>query len=81
MEWIKNGYRMLWTEHPPERREYDNAPTAYEHHDFVTGAVKEMLAAGAVTLLPEGEKPLVVSPLGVVPKKGTDKFRQTVNMR
>ena len=33
--WIENGYRMLWTEHPPERREYDNAPTAYEHRDFV----------------------------------------------
>ncbi len=26
-------------------------------------------------------KPLVVSPLGVLPKRGTDKFRLTVNMR
>jgi hypothetical protein len=43
--------------------------------------VKEMMAAGAVTVLPDGEKPWVVSPLGVVPKKGTDKFRLTVNMR
>ena len=39
-----------------------------------------MMTAGVVTV-PEGEKPWVVSPLGVVPKKGTDKFRLTVNMR
>ncbi len=46
MDWVENGYRMLWTEHPPEHREYDNAPTACEHCDFVSGVVKEMLAAG-----------------------------------
>ncbi len=40
-----------------------------------------MLAADAVTLLPPGEKQTVVSPLGVVPKRVTDKFRLTVNMR
>jgi len=40
-----------------------------------------MLAANAVTLLPPGEKPTVVRPLGVVPKRGTEKFRLTVNMR
>ena len=40
-----------------------------------------MMATGAVTMLPEGEKPWVVSPLGVVPNKGTYKFRLTVNMR
>jgi hypothetical protein len=40
-----------------------------------------MLAAHVVTLLPPGEKPTVVSSLGVVPKRGTSKFRQTVNMR
>ncbi len=72
MDWIENGYRLMWTELPPERREYDNTHTAYEHRDFVSGDVKEMLAAGAVTALPEGEKPWVMSPLGVVPKKGTD---------
>ena len=40
-----------------------------------------MLADHAVTLLPSGEKPTVVSPLGVVPKRGTSKFRLTVNMQ
>jgi len=40
-----------------------------------------MLSAGAVTLLPPGQKPTVVSPLGVVPKPHTSKFRLTVNLR
>ena len=40
-----------------------------------------MLAAHAVTMLPPGDKPMVVSPLDVVPKRGTAKFRLTVNMR
>ncbi len=39
-----------------------------------------MLAENAVTELPPGEKPTVVSPMGVVPKRGTNKFRLTVNM-
>jgi hypothetical protein len=48
-----------------------------EHRQFVSGAVTEMLAADAVTTLPPGVKPIVVSPLGAVPKRGTDKFRLT----
>jgi hypothetical protein len=81
MSWIEEGYHLLWTVSPPLRREFANAPSALEHIDFVSGAVEEMLAADVVTLLPPGEKPMVVSPLGVVPKRGTDKFRLTVNMR
>ncbi len=52
-----------------------------ECRQFVSGAVAEKLAADVVTSLPPGEKPLVVSPLGVVPKRETDKFQLTVNMR
>ena len=52
-----------------------------EHPEFVSGAIAEMLAENAVTELPPGEKPTVVSPLGVVPKRGTNKFRLTVNRR
>jgi hypothetical protein len=40
-----------------------------------------MLAANDVALLPPGEKPWVVSPLGVIPKARTGKFRLTVNIR
>ena len=58
-----------------------NATYASEHREFETIAVAEMVAEKVVTMLPLGEKPWVVSPLGVVPKKGTDKFRLTVNMR
>ena len=81
MQWIESGYRLMWTSEAPQQRELRNAPSALEHHEFVTTAVAEMVAEKAVTMLPPGEKPWVVSPLGVVPKKGTDKFRLTVNMR
>ena len=81
LDWIENGYQLLWSQRAPERREMDNAPSAKEHHEFVSAAVAEMLLAGAITRLPPGEKPWVVSPLGVVPKPRTDKFRLTVNMR
>jgi hypothetical protein len=80
MKWIEEGYRLMRTVSPPPRRKFANAPSALEHREFVSGMVAEMLAADAVTLLPPGEKPWVVSPLGVVPKARTGKFRLTVNM-
>ncbi len=52
-----------------------------EHNEFVSGAVEEMLGTDAMTLLPPRGKPQVVSPVGVMPKRGTDKHRLTVNMR
>ncbi len=58
-----------------------NAPSALDHSDFVSTAMTEMVAANDATLLPLGEKPLVVNPLRVVPKPRTDKFRLTVDMR
>ena len=39
-----------------------------------------MLAAGAISKLPVGFKPEVVSPLGVVPKGKNGKFRLIINM-
>jgi hypothetical protein len=50
---------------------------ALDQHEFVAGAVAE----NAVTRLLPGEKPMVVSPLGVVPKRGTNKFRLTLDTR
>ena len=75
MKWIEEGYRLLWTVSPPPRMEFANAPSAMEHSEFVSCAVAEMLAGDAVTLTPPGVKPVVVSPLGVLPKRGTNKFR------
>ena len=81
MDWIEHGYALLWTTSAPLPREFKNAPSALKQHEFVSGAVAEMLAKNAVTGLPPGAKPKVVSPLGVVPKRGTGKFRLTVNLR
>jgi len=58
-----------------------NAPSANEHSSFVSVVVAEMLSTGAVTILPLGLKPTVVSALGVVPKPPTNKYRLTVNLR
>ena len=69
MQWIEHGYRLLWTSEAPQQRELRNAPLALEHHEFVTTAVAEMAAEKAITMLQPSEKPWVVSPLGVVPKK------------
>ena len=40
-----------------------------------------MVAENAITMLPPGEKPWVVSPFGLVPKRGTNNFHLAVNMR
>ena len=57
MDWIEEGYRMLWSVEAPTAKEMANAPSSAEHHDFVSGVVAEMLAGNAVTLLPTGERP------------------------
>jgi hypothetical protein len=81
MDWVEHGYRMFWTVTSPLSRERANAHSALDHADFVSTAVAEMVAANDVTLLPLDEKPLVVNPLGVVPKPRTDELKLTVNMR
>ena len=77
MDWIEHGYALLRTTTTPLATETGNAASAMEHQEFVSGAVSEMLAEGAVTRLPPGEKPMVLSHLGVMPKRGTNKFRLT----
>jgi len=47
----------------------------------VTSAVKEMLAARAISILPKGERPEVMNPLGVVRKATEGKFRLVINIR
>ena len=58
-----------------------NSPSALAQSSFVTFAVEEMLAAGAISIFPEGESPEVVSPLGVVPKGSEGKYMLIINMR
>jgi hypothetical protein len=47
----------------------------------VSVAIKEMVEAGALTRFLRGQRPMVVSPIGVVPKPHLDKFRVVINMR
>ncbi len=81
MDWIDNGYDLVWDLHPPTLGELRNSKSSIDHHKFVTKAVAEMLEAGAVSILPSGTVPFVVSPLGVVPKPRSDKLRLVVNMK
>jgi hypothetical protein len=81
MDWIDNGYMPSWEIAAPAPIESPNTPSAFEHKKFVSGAIKEMVEAGALTRLPRGQRPTVVSPIGVVPKPHSDKFRLVINMR
>ncbi len=59
----------------------ENSFSTSEHREFITTAVAEIVAENAITMLPPGERPWVVSPLGVVYKRGTSEFRLVVNTR
>ena len=62
MLWIESGYRLLWATEASQRREMENSSSASEHNEFVSKVVAEMVAEKAITMLPLGEKPWVVSP-------------------
>ncbi len=79
--WIEKGYELKWIDGAPAPRISKNSPSALAHKSFVSSAIKEMLAAGAISILPKGERPEVVSPSGVVPKGSEGKFRLIINMR
>ena len=61
----------MWSDPVPARKEMDNAASSFEQHESASSVVFEMLAANSLTLLPLGEKPMVVSPLGLVPEPRT----------
>jgi len=75
MQWIEYGCRLLWATKAPQKKEMENFSSSLEHRQLVTNAVAETVTEKAVTMLPPSEKPWVVSPLGVVPKRSTDKPR------
>ena len=81
MDWIDNGYMILWETVAPATIASPNAPSAFEYKEFVSGAIKAMVEAGALTRLLRGQRPTVVSPIGVIPKPHSDKFRLVINMR
>ncbi len=77
MNWIDHGYDLVWDKFPPVAREIRNSKSSLDNHDFVTNAVTEMLEPGAVSVLPFGVIPTVVSPLGVVPKRNSNNLDQS----
>ncbi len=81
IDWIDNGYMLFWETAAPAAKESPSAPSAFEHKEFVSSAIKEMVEAGTLTRLLRGQRPTVVSPIGVVPKPHSDKFRVVMNIR
>ena len=62
-------------------KESPNAPSTLEHKEFVNGAIKKIVEAGAYTRLRKGHRPTVINPIDVVPKPHLDKLRLVINMR
>jgi hypothetical protein len=68
MHWIDHGYISLWEIYAPAAKESPNALFAFEHGEFATGAIKEIVETGALTCLPKGQRPTMVNSIGVVRK-------------
>ncbi len=73
LSWVSEGFPLRWASKPPAPRSMPNHPSALQHKEFVTNAVKELLRSKVISVALH--KPVVVSPLGVVPKKGEAKYR------
>jgi hypothetical protein len=71
--WIAHGFDLQWSyaSHPPLPHIAHNHPTTSTYSTFVDEAVAELCITQAARRV--DSRPLVVSPLGVVPKK--DKLR------
>ncbi len=54
MDWIDTGSKRLWETVALAAKESPNAPSAFEHKEFVNDAIKDMVEAGALTRLPRG---------------------------
>ena len=81
MNWIDHGYDLVWDKLPPTAREMRNSKSSLDNQDFVTKAVVEMMEACAISVLPSGFLPTMISPLGVVPKSNSNKLRLIVSMK
>ncbi|GAQ93302.1 reverse transcriptase [Klebsormidium nitens] len=76
---LLTGYMLPWISAPPsEPHRQPNHPSAFEHADFVSDAIKTLRATG--TILPVSDPPFLVSPLGVVPK-AENKLRLILDLR
>jgi len=80
MHWIDHGYISLWEIYAPAAKESPNALFAFEHGEFATGAIKEIVETGALTCLPKGQRPTMVNSIGVDRKTHSNKFRPVINI-
>ena len=73
--WIATGFPLKWTiDSPPPAFSAPNHASIRGHEAWVSTQISELVQCGSVQPWPT--KPHIVSPLGLVPKKGSsDKFR------
>ncbi len=56
----------LWETIAPAAIEFPNDPSVFDHKEFVTGPIKEMVEAAALSRLPKDQRLTVVNLHGVV---------------
>ncbi|GLC45842.1 hypothetical protein PLESTM_001788800 [Pleodorina starrii] len=81
LNWVLFGFSLRWLEKtgPPAPIHLRNHASATEQSAFVDAAIEELIATGAARAV--NHQPRCVLPLGVVPKKGTTKFRLIYDAR
>jgi len=75
LKWIASGFDFRWRKDtgPPPSARFSNHSSAFANTQFVTSNLAELLQAGTIEKVTD--LPHIISPLGVVPKKGSDKLR------
>ncbi len=80
LDWIRLGVPIRWRDGPVRDRVLRNSRSALDHASFVDETLAELIAVGVVRH--SSVRPIVISPLGVVPKPNSkDKLKLIVNMR
>ena len=80
LSWIENGFPIPFgDEIPGEHDEKNYIEDDHQHNLVVDKIIEELLDAGAISL--EVVKPIVVSAIGLVPKKEQGKFRFLLDLR
>ena len=80
LSWIVSGLPLFCQNGiAPPSAEFKNHASVFSHAEFVTAAIQDLVNAGSA--IPVATRPYIVAPLGVVPKKGSAKFRLIYDAR
>ena len=71
----------MWNTSPPSPKKMLNSVSSFEHHEFVTKFISDIVIAGATSARSPRFHPTMVNPLSVAPKPQFNKLRLIVNMR